>query len=371
MASFAGRTLLQVTPRLNEGGVERTTVDIAQAFAAAGGRSLVASEGGRLAPALVSHGVEVVKLPLASKNPWVIRRNRDRLVQLIREEQVDLVHARSRAPAWSAYWACRETGVPLVTTYHGIYSGRSALKTWYNSVMARGQVVIANSEFTRRHVLAAHQVDPARVVTVNRGVDLAEFSSPSQARIETLAASWGELHGTVFLLAARLTEWKGQRLAIEAIKALQRPATLVIAGEGKETFLRELRRMAPPNVRFVGHVQDMAAAYSIADFVIAPSLRPEAFGRTAVEPQALGTPVIASDHGAPAETIIPGQTGWLVRPGDAASWSAAMDLACRMPAEARNEIGAAGRARVEALFTNARMCSETLQIYEGILGAAA
>lgn len=369
MGALSGIVVLQVTPRLNEGGVERATVEISRALRNAGAHSLVASAGGRLEPELAAHGAEFFRMPAASKNPLVIRRNAARLVELIREHNVSLVHARSRAPAWSAYWACRQTGTPFVTTYHGIYSGSSGLKKLYNSVMARGDIVIANSNFTCRHLLDAHEVDRDRVVTIERGVDLAHFADPSPERIKALAQKWGELRGVVFLLAARLTSWKGQELAIEALRRVEQPCTLILAGEGKPKFEARLRAMAPDNVKLVGHVDDMAAAYALADFVLVPSLDPEAFGRTAVEPQAMGRPVLAARHGAPADTVVHGETGWLVEPRSPDAWAAAMTQACLTPPEVRRRMGAAGRERVRRYYSIDRMCDETLDVYARLTGA--
>ena len=369
MGALNGLTLLQVTPQLNEGGVERTTIEISRAFQAAGGRSLVVSEGGRLEPELARHGGELIRLPVASKNPLTVLRNRDRLIELIGRERVSIVHARSRASAWSAYWAARRTETTFVTTYHGIYSGTSPLKRLYNSVMARGDVVIANSDFTRAHVLATHAVDPAKVETIDRGVDLSEFTEPSGDRLEALAARWGALRGVVFLLPARLTPWKGQELAIEALRGVTHPCTLILAGEGKAAFAQHLREIAPQNVKLVGHESDMAAAYRRADFVLVPSLDPEAFGRTAVEPQALGRPVLAARHGAPADTVVDGVTGWLVEPGKVAAWTTALQRACETPEEVRRRMGDEGRRRVETCYSTERMCRKTLEVYARLAGS--
>lgn len=367
MGAFTGQTLLQVTPQLNEGGVERATLEMSRAFTEAGGRSLVVSEGGRMDTELARHGGELIHMRVASKNPATILANAARIARLIRAEKVDLVHARSRASAWSAFWAARSVGARFVTTYHGIYSGRSRLKRLYNSVMARGEVVIANSDFTRAHVLATHAVDPDRVVTIDRGVDLAAFAEPSEARLQRMAEQWGPLDGDVFLLPGRLTPWKGQALAMEAIARVQRPCTLVLAGEGKRGFEAELRASAPAHVKLVGHVSDMAAAYTLADFVLVPSLDPEAFGRTAIEPQAMRRPVLAARHGAPADTVLDRVTGWLVEPRSVEAWARAITHACDTPKAVRAQMGAAGRRRVEEFYSIERMCRRTLAVYAGLL----
>jgi glycosyltransferase involved in cell wall biosynthesis len=365
---FSGVTLMQVTPRLNEGGVERATLEISHAFVEAGGRSIVASEGGRLEEQLSREDGELWRMRAASKNPLTILANAEEIARFARENGVSLLHARSRAPAWSAYRAARKLGIPFVTTYHGVYGG-SGLKRSYNAVMAKGDVVIANSDYTRLHILQTYPIDPERVVAIDRGVDLSVFSAPDPVKVEALRRAWAvSREGIVFLLPARLTRWKGQAVAIEALRRVEVPCTLVIAGEGGVAYEKELRRAAPHNVRFVGHVGDMATAYGLADVVLVPSLKPEAFGRTAVEPQAMGRPVLASATGAMTDTVDDGVTGWLVPPGDVAAWAEAMQRACLTPPDARAAMGAAGRARVEARYTASRMAAKTLDVYGRLLG---
>ena len=165
-------TLLQVIPELETGGAEQTTIDVAHAVVEAGGRALVATHGGRMAARLEADGGRLAQLPVQSKNPLVMLGNAARLTDLIHKEKVSVVHARSRAPAFSALWAAKATKTPFIATYHGVYNAKSRLKRWYNAVMTRGDLVIANSAYTRDHVVAAHQIYPARIVTNTRGVDL-------------------------------------------------------------------------------------------------------------------------------------------------------------------------------------------------------
>ena len=377
-----GFTLLQVTPALDAGGVERTTLDVSAAVVRAGGRSLVASAGGRMEAELARGGGELVRTPLASRNPLVAAANAWRLRRLIRAERPTIVHARSRLPAWSALWAARAEGVPFVTTYAGLHRSGSAAKRLYNSVMARGDLVIANSDFTCAHLLAEHRIDPDRVVTIPRGVDLARFDPAAVSGVRKLAAraAFGldpEDRRRVLLLAARLTRWKGQGLALDAFaRARTRglDAVLVIAGDdqGREGYRQELLRRAAElgiadAVVIAGHVDDMPAAYGACDVALAPSLQPEAFGRSAVEPQAMGRPVIVSDHGAPAETVEQGVAGWRVPPGDVDAWSAALLEAAACDAFTLDRMGAAGRARVAARYGLSAMTDATLEAYARLL----
>lgn len=368
-------TLLQVTPELDTGGVEQTTVDMARAVVQAGGRALVASRGGRMEAALAEAGGELVRLPVHSKNPFVLASNARRLQALIAAERVSLVHARSRAPAFSALAAARRSGAPFVATYHGVYNARSPLKRWYNAVMTRGDLVIANSEYTRAHVLAEHGVAPDRVVAIPRGVNLTRFDPDRVAgeRVAALRSAWGLARSErrpVFLLAGRLTRWKGQAFAVEALRRSGVDAVLILAGDaqGRQSYADELKS-GGDGVLIVGHCADMPAAYLAADIALAPSLDPEAFGRTAVEPQAMGRPILAADHGATAETVEHGVSGLRVRPGDDQAWAAALREAAAWTPERRAAIGAVGRERVRRLFSVERMAESTLAAYARVLDA--
>lgn len=376
--------LLQVVPALDTGGVEQTTLDVARAVTARGGRALVASEGGRLEEALKAAGGELIRLPMASKNPLTAVANTGRLIEIVRREKVSLIHVRSRAPAFAALGAARRTGVPMVATYHGVYNARGAIKRWYNAVMTRGELVIANSEFTRAHVLAEHGTAPERVVAVPRGVDLSRFSPEAVApeRVEALRQAWGlDPADTrpVILLAGRMTRWKGQLLLIEALRRADEAgvqARAVLAGDdqGRSDYSAEVRAAIAEaglteRVVIAGHVGDMPAAYLACDLAAAPSLDPEAFGRTAVEPQAMGRPVLAAAHGATTETVVHGETGWLVAPGDPDAWAEAIVTAVQAGPERRAAMGRAGRARVEALYSVERMTASTLDLYARVLEA--
>lgn len=376
--------LLQVIPRLETGGAEQTTLDIAAAVRAAGGQALVASMGGRMEGSLSACGAGLERMTVHSKNPLTVLANAVRLARLIRRRKVSLVHVRSRAPAFSAVLAARMTGVPVIATYHGVYAAKSGLKRWYNGVMTRGEVVIANSEFTRAHVIAQHAVDADKVIAIPRGVDIARFdpAAVSDERKAALAQAWGldpADRRVKVLLAGRLTRWKGQPVAIEAAAELKargvQDFVLILAGDsqGRAGYEAELEALVRTHglldqVRLVGHCADMPAAYALSDIAIAPSQSPEAFGRTAVEPQVMGVPVIASDHGATRETIVPGETGWRVAPSDAKAWADALQAAIALGPEGRRRMGRAAAARSRALYSVEAMCAATLEVYAQVLG---
>ena len=386
-ASLAGRTVLQIIPNLDAGGAERTTIDVAAALVRAGARALVASEGGRLASELQAVGGLWLPFPAASKNPLAMLLNTRRLARLIIAERVDLVHARSRAPAWVAMGACRIADRPFMTTFHGAYGGRSSLKLRYNSVMARGDVVIANSQFTADMIARLYPQARERLRVIYRGTDLRAFS-PSQVdrdRIARLREAWGVApHERVVLLAARLTGWKGQKVLIEAASLLKGELDdirYILAGDpqGRDGYAKELDALIAAKglkgvVSRVGHIVDMPAAFLAASVVAVPSTEPEAFGRSAVEAQAMGAMVVVSSLGAVPETVLAppdappeGRTGWRTPPGDAAALAEALKAALTLGSTGREAIARRARAHVEKNFSLEQMTRKTLEAYLSLL----
>ena len=378
--SFA---VLQVTPALDAGGVERTTVEMAQALTRSGGRAIVASRGGRLEGELKAVGGELTQLPMDTKNPLEMYANIGRLVALARKHHVQIVHARSRAPAWSAMFAARRLGLPFVTTYHGVYNAKSSLKRFYNSIMARGDLVIANSDFTRAHVIAEHGVSPERVISIPRGVDLARFdpAAVDAARVADMRKLWGLAPldmRPVVLLPGRLTNWKGQSVLIEAAALIEGErrgaAVYVLAGDsqGRQQYMADLHDLARKKgvadaVKIVGHLVDMPAALKAATVAVFPSTDAEAFGRAAVEAQAMGVPVVASNLGGLAETIVEGESGFLVPASDPRRLAYAVDRVLALSAEQRKNMGDRGATRVRARYSVEALQAATLAVYERLL----
>ncbi|MCH7710958.1 MAG: glycosyltransferase family 4 protein [Proteobacteria bacterium] len=372
--------VLQVLPRLVSGGVERGTADIAAAVAGAGWRSLVASAGGPMVRLIDRAGARHITLPLDSKNPFVMRANVHRLARLIREHGVDIVHARSRAPAWSAEAAARLEGAHFVTTVHGTYSIRSVLKRHYNKVMTRGERVIAISNFIASQIQETYHVAPEKIRVIHRGVDLAEFDPlrVTDERMIHFAGRWRLPDGMkIILLPGRLSRWKGQRVLIEALKRLGRrdvSCLLLGAGQGHGAYQRRIeaqikRARLQDVVRILDHCPDMAAAYKLSDVVVSASTRPEAFGRVVAEAQAMGRPVIATDHGGTLETVIRDETGWLVPPGDPDALAAALDKALSLDGAARERLAQRAMAHIRQHFTNDEMCQKTLAVYAEVMNS--
>jgi glycosyltransferase involved in cell wall biosynthesis len=383
-------TILQVVPRLDAGGSELATIEIAQALSRAGASALVATEGGRMADEVSKAGAEIVALPVASKSPFTILANIGRLTKLIRGRKVDLVHARSRAPAWSALLAARRTGKPFVTTYHGAYGEVGPFKAAYNSVMAKGDRVIANSRYTASVIEARNARARDRIRVIYRGVDRNVFdpASVNAQEVDALRAGWGVPPGTKIVLhAARLTSIKGQRDLITAAalanaEGALRDAVVILAGDspGRDAYREELlgliaRHGLGDKVRLVGHRREMPVAYLASHVAVTTSTVPETFGRTSAEAQAMGCPVIVPDLGALPETIVAqgqgqtGFTGWLFPPRDIASLASRIGRALDLKAAERAAIGVRAREHVVANFTLAQMQEATLAVYDELLGS--
>ena len=384
LPNLSGRTILQIIPALDAGGAERAVVDIADAVMRAGGTPLVASEGGRLEDALSDVGGELIDMPMASKNPVTLFQNTKRIAELIETRNVDLVHARSRAPAWSALQATQKSGIPFVTTYHGAYSGNGFWpKKMYNSVMARGDLVIANSGWTGQHVKTAHGLNDDKIIVIPRGVDFVAFDPEAveARRVINMRRHWGigdDNQRVLTLLPARLTRWKGQLLALEALASLspeeRDELVLVMIGDsqGRKSYVAEIEREIArlglvECTRLSGHCTDMPAALAAADMVLAPSLKPEAFGRVAAEAAAMAKPVIAADHGGAQETVIEGESGARFEPGNANSLAACIRSLVSIGPVARAGMGQTGRAHSLQHFSKRGLQAATLSVYSALI----
>jgi glycosyltransferase involved in cell wall biosynthesis len=369
--------VLQVIPAFVSGGVERGTVDLARALVEAGWNAVVASAGGPMERELARTGATHVTLPLATKSPFGIRRNARALAEAIRQHRVDIVHARSRAPAWSAWMAANATRRHFVTTFHNAYGLGLPLKHRYNAVMARGERVIAISDYVADHVAKNYGVGPSRLRTIARGVDLQMFNPDRVGgdRVVALAAQWRVPEGhAVVMLPGRLTRWKGGLDFIDAIARLGRRdiCCVLVGAEQRQGFRRELERTIERRgvmglFRIVDNCRDMPAAYVLADVVVSASTDPEGFGRILVEGQAMGRPVVATDHGGARETIVAGSTGWLVSPRDPGALAAAIGEALGLTSGERDLLGQRAIAHIAANFTRETMCARTIDVYEELL----
>ena len=371
-------TVMQVLPELVTGGVERGTIDVAHAIVEGGGRSIVVSAGGLMTHELQRLGVEHFELPLASKNPFVMQRNIQRLVLLAMQEQVDIIHARSRAPAWSAYYAARRTKKHFITTFHGTYNHGNWLKRRYNSVMTKGERVIAISDFIAGHIRKIYGVPSSNIRVIPRGIDLDKFDATkiSQERRIKLANEWRLPDDmSIIMLPGRLTRWKGQTIFIEAIKKLGRSdvkCLMVGSDQGREDYRqkleKEIERYGMQNIiHIVDHCDDMPAALMLTDVVVSASTDPEAFGRVVVEGQALGRPVIGTNHGGSKETIIKGKTGWLAEPNDPDSLATAIGKILDLSETQRVKISESAITHIHENYSKEIMCARTLDVYNELI----
>lgn len=385
--------ILQIIPTLETGGAERTVIEVAEAIVRAGGQALIASEGGRLEAELADVGGELIHMAAGTKNPARILANAQQLRRIIQLRGVDLVHARSRAPAWSAWFAARRLKKPFVTTYHGIYNQNGHIKGRYNSIMARGDLVIANSHYTAGVIKARHGTPDERIRIIPRGVDLQRFSpsAVSPDRVAALRGQWGVSEGVrLIVLTARLTHWKGQHVTVGAAALiLAKPefndVVFVLAGDdqGRTAYRNELsERIADlgltNRILLRGHCEDMPAAFAAASLSLAPSTDPEAFGRISIEAQAMECPVIVSDIGGLPETIaVPSApdiehplSGWIFPPGDESALAARIETALRLPADQMSARAAAARRRVASLYSKEALQRQTLLVYDNLLDSA-
>ncbi len=385
-----GATILQVVPELDVGGAETTTLEIATGICRAGGRALVASQGGRLESELTKIGAEIFHLPVASKNPFTVYGNIGRLAKLIKSEKVNIIHARSRAPAWSSLFAARRSNIAYMATYHSLVHDRPRLKVFYNSALTRGVCVIANSQFTADRIAHVHGVAAEKIKVVPRGCDadaLARAAQPADARAQFRARWCLAEDDFVIICPARLTALKGQDVLVQAVGAVQEGAPqggrvkLVFAGsaQGRDGYVAELEKLIAANrlesdVIFAGLVRNMAEAYAGSDLAVIASTRTEPFGRTAIEAQAASLPVIASDAGGYRENVkavanAADGSGWLVEPGNVRALTQAIEAALSLSAQDYQRMGENGRTNVAARFTQAAMVANTLNVYRDILGS--
>lgn len=383
-------TILQIIPELATGGAELSAIEIAAAVVRAGGRAIVLSEGGRMADRLAAVGGELVIFPAATKNPMKILANASAIERIARKENVDLIHARSRAPAWSALIAARRAKLPFITTYHGIYNEKGRAKRLYNSVMARGDIVIANSRYTADIVKKRYATPEERIRVIYRGVDLDAFDPAvvSTERVKKLRDKWGVTdEQRIVLHAARLTKWKGQGDVIAAAARIRdkvRDCVFILAGDaqGRDDYRQGLLdQIASAGlegiVRLVGHVDDIPAAFAASHIAFVASNEPEAFGRAAAEAQAMACPVISTNIGAPPETVLApprvtanDRTGWLVAPGNIDNYESVLLEALSLGDASRTEIGTRARRHVMEMFSTFKMQRLTLAVYDELLKAS-
>lgn len=373
--------VLQVIPSLEAGGAERAVIDVSRALGEAGHKAYVVSSGGRMLAELEKTGAEHVLVPVNSKNPLKILENAGFLARMIAENKIDIVHARSRAPAWSAYLACRKTGAAFITTFHAAYKSSNPFKTFYNGIMARSDAMIAVSQFIKSYIQKTFNVDDSKITVIPRGIDFSVFdpAKVDAQRAEKFASQFGITPTTkLIVFPGRLSPIKGQELAIKALAKLnETPFLCLFIGpdQGREVYRQQLVNLITTlgmadKIKLVSQA-DLMAAYARADLVLSVSQVAEGFGRVPVEAQAFGSPVIATALGATSETVREGETGWLVPLGDENALVEKIRFALQLPAEARAALKHKAMAHVRSLFDVKKMCAETLEVYAKVLSQKA
>tara|TARA_X000000950_G_scaffold194832_1_gene234752 strand:- start:165 stop:1319 length:1155 start_codon:yes stop_codon:yes gene_type:complete len=377
--------VLQVIPKLGYGGAETGCYDIAHYLPENGCQSFIVTSGGELTKFIDRKKVKLIKLPVHSKNPLMILINTIFLVGIILFHKISIVHARSRAPAWSCLFATKLTKRKFVTTFHGTYNFSGKFKKFYNSVMVRSDLIIAGSNFIFSHIKEKYSeflTSKKKFLVIFRGINVDYFDSST--KIETdeknLLQKWKiNDKKKIILLPGRLTSWKGQELFIEAINLTKielgyEAFHAVILGndQGRDLYRKKLVRLTEQyrltnQIKFIDHCKDMALAYKVSDIIVSASIEPEAFGRVAVEAQSMQKLIIASNIGGSNETINDEKTGFLFKSGDANSLSKKIIRGLTMDETSVNRMGKEGRNNIIKKFNVEKMCFSTYSEYKRLL----
>jgi glycosyltransferase involved in cell wall biosynthesis len=368
--------VLQVLASLEPGGSTRSAIDIARAVVEAGAASLVASAGGPLSGDLRRAGATPIDLPLDSRSPFALRRCARRLARVIREHGVGIVHARGPGPSWSAFRAASAAGAHFLATFDTVYSRGGRLQSRHTAAMAKGERVIAVSHFLADHIREAYPVDPGRIRLIRRGIDLRYFD-PEQVRPERLvqlARRWNLPDGVPVVMTASRRGWAVNGILLDALarlRGLSFRCLLVGAGEDAATrpeLERRIRALGlAERVQLTGQCADMPAAYMLADVVVSASSEPEAFVHVVTEAQAMGRPVVTTNHGGVEEQVVRGRTAWLAPPGDPEALAAAIAEALGLNPEQRFALGQIAMSHARESFGKERMCAQTLAVYQELL----
>lgn len=382
--NYKNKRILQIIPNMEIGGAERTVLEITSFLKDKEFSSLVLTSGGKLIGELEKENIEVIKLKIDKKNPYSIIKNFFLFIKIFREKKIDLVHVRSRAPAWSAIFAAKKIGIPVLTTWHGHVSNSSFIKKIYNSIMLKGDAVIANSAYTAERISKIYNIDLNKIDIISRGVNVESFegSKFSNTEISNMKKIWSvDDNKIIILFPARLTRWKGHLVTIEAINLLKKEkffdqVIFLFAGEkaGAENYIKKLNSIITKfklqeNIKLVERIENMPLAYHASDVVLSPSIEPEPFGRIPIEAQAAGKTIIASDHGAVKDTIKNGNnfTGFKVRPNDPQALSIAIKQSIIMDKKDLTKMHERAISNVKNNFSLENMCKKTLEVYKRLL----
>ena len=378
--------ILQVIPKLGYGGAETGCYDLAHFLPEQNCKSFLITSGGELLKFVNRNKVKVIRLPVQSKNPIIMFVNFIAIFFIIIIYNIDLVHARSRAPAWSCLWACFFSRKKFVTTFHGTYNFSGKLKLFYNSVMTRSKLIIAGSNFIFNHINENYKkyLDPKKqkLMVIFRGINLEYFNARniSENKKNILASNWKiNKKAFIILLPGRLTKWKGQEIFIESLSTLVEEhkkenfhAIILGSNQGRKNYYKKLillveRYRLGNKISFIENCKEMPLAYKLSDLVISSSIEPEAFGRVAVEAQAMIKPIVASNIGGSRETILNGRSGLLYKYNDQKELAKAMNKIMGMDKNSLRLMGELGRKNVEKKYNVDQMCQTTFTEYKKLL----
>ncbi len=370
--------IIQILPNLNSGGIEQVTVDLNKATVEAGGVSIVISNGGTRVPEILEDGGKHIELPVHSKNPLVMYRNIKLLRNIIKDTNADIISAASRAPAWSAQQATKDTNAAYLTNSHATHNINNRLKKIYNSSIIQGELIIAVSHLLAKHLIERYNVAPEKIRTIHRGVDLARYdiSAISKERTEKLRTQWNiPKDSKVIFFPARVTQIKGHMFFIDTFKKLNMQNVVgIIAGhtKGNENYVARVEKHIKDNnlsaqISIVGVCDDMPAAYMLADVATSPTLVPEGFGLIPIEAMAMGCPFIGTNLGGYKETVINNENGWLIEPNDVEAYAEVLDKALSMPESEKEALAKKISKYARENFSNDLMCEKTLDVYAELL----
>lgn len=384
-SSYKNKRILQIIPSMEIGGAERTVLEITAFLKNTNYTSLVLTSGGKLIKDLEKLNIEVVRYPIDKKNPLLIIKNIIELKKLFIEKNIDLIHVRSRAPAWSAIFAARSLKIPIVTTWHGHVSNSSWFKKKYNSIMHKGNALIANSNYTAENINKIYKIDKDKIDIIPRGVNTENFKASNFSDEEkiNIKKEWKvfDQNKIILLLPARLTRWKGHEVVIKAIGLLKneeffKNIVCLFAGnqKGSERYIQNLKETIASlslddKIKLIGQVENMPLAYQVSNIILSPSIQPEPFGRIPIEAQASGKIIISSNAGAVKETIKSGQdsTGFKVKPNNSEELAHQIKLVIKMKDEDLQEIKKRAILNVKNNFSLETMCKKTLEVYNRLL----
>ena len=377
--------VLQVIPKLGYGGAETGCYDIAHFLPENDCGSFLATSGGELLKFVKKDKVKLIRLPVHSKNPLLIILNTLVLIFFIIFYKIDIIHARSRAPAWSCYLASLVTRRIFVTTFHGTYNFKSKIKKFYNSIMLRAKLTIAGSNFIFSHInenYSEYLSKEKKLRVIFRGINIDYYNSQniSVLKQEKLKQEWGlDSNKFIILLPGRLTYWKGQEKFIESLNILVEDynitnfqAIILGSDQGRKVYSKKLSNLVQryslnKKIKFIQHCNEMPLAYSLADVVVSASIEPEAFGRVSVEAQSMGKPIIASNIGGSKETIINKKTGFLYNHDDPRELAKSLNTVIQLTSDELKSIGNEGRKNITKKFDVETMCQSNLKEYRRLI----